>query len=49
MGGAICGLLAGLAMLFLPAPAEKRRQTRRMGIVYLGVGALNLVLATLII
>ena len=43
--GAVCGLFAGTAMLFLPVPAEKRRQTRRQGIIYLGVGALGLVLA----
>ena len=43
--GAITGFLGGFGMLFLPAPAEKRQKTRRMCLIYLGVGALNLVLA----
>jgi hypothetical protein len=43
--GAITGFLAAGIMLLAPVPAEKRRQSRRQGIVMLFVGALGLVLA----
>jgi len=43
--GAITGFLAAGIMLFGPVPAEKRRQTRRQGLIMLCVGALGLALA----
>jgi hypothetical protein len=43
--GAITGFLAAGIMLFAPVPAEKRRQTRRQGVIMLFVGALGLALA----
>jgi hypothetical protein len=47
--GAITGFIAGFGMLFAPVPAEKRKKTRQMGVVYLFIGAFNLALATLIL
>jgi hypothetical protein len=47
--GAITGFLAGGIGLFAPVPEEKRRQTRRMGVIMLFVGAFNLLLATVIL
>ena len=43
--GAVTGLLGGGIMLFMPAPPELRSKMRRQGMITLGVGALNLVLA----
>jgi hypothetical protein len=43
--GAITGFLAAGIGLLAPVPAEKRRQTRRQGIIMLFVGGLGLILA----
>ena len=47
--GAIAGLLGGGIMLFAPASPEMRSKMRRQGIISLSLGALSLVLATLIL
>lgn len=43
--GAVTGFLAAGLGLFMPVPAERRRQTRRQGIIMLFVGALSLAMA----
>jgi NADH:ubiquinone oxidoreductase subunit 6 (subunit J) len=47
--GAITGFLAAGIMLFGPVAPEKRQQTRRTGIIFLFVGAFNVLLATLVL
>lgn len=43
--GAITGLFAGVIMLVVPVPADVRNKTRLRGLLYLGVGAMGLVMA----
>jgi hypothetical protein len=47
--GAVTGFLAAGLMLFGPVAPEKRQQTRRRGIIFLFVGAFNVLLATLVL
>ena len=47
--GAAFALIAGLGMLLAPAKPEVRARTRTMGIVFLGLAAFNVLLATVII